>query len=174
MSPGLRGRGFFVDAAPEGAIHRRKVTVCLKAYPDTNLRALSEFGGCSHPAFVCQTRMIITSVALIKAAAVCPFFSFISRTAPEVIREVMSCPPTDRVTWAYQAADADIDDAADKLIAATDALVGDAAFAFVAAARAIEQSIHLSLRNAVMSAGRLYAAQFVAVDPLFDRGIADL
>ncbi len=36
------------------------------------------------------TRMIITSVALINAAAVWPFFSPISRTAPEVIREVIS------------------------------------------------------------------------------------
>ena len=42
--------------------------------------------------------MIITSVALIKAAAVCPFFSFISRTALEVMSEVISCPPTDNVT----------------------------------------------------------------------------
>ena len=43
--------------------------------------------------------MIITSVALIRAAAVWPFFSCISRTAPDVISDVMSCPPTDSVTW---------------------------------------------------------------------------
>src|SRR5437867_2237946 len=59
-----------------------------------------------------------------------------------------------------KAADTDINDAADQLVAAADALVGDAPFAFVAAARAIKQAIDLSLWDAVMSAGRLYAAQF--------------
>ena len=52
----------------------------------------------------CQTvqsgRMIITSVDLISAAAIWPFFSRSSRTASAVMMEVMCCPPTERVTCA--------------------------------------------------------------------------
>lgn len=41
---------------------------------------------------------IITSVDLMRAAAICPFFNRISRTASAVTMDVMCCPPTDSVT----------------------------------------------------------------------------
>ena len=47
-----------------------------------------------------QTRSTITSVDLISAATVSPFFSCISRAASAVIIEVMICPPMERRTWA--------------------------------------------------------------------------
>ena len=52
----------------------------------------------------CQTfqfgMMIMTSVDLIRAAAICPFFRRISRTASAVMIEVMCCSPSVRVTCA--------------------------------------------------------------------------
>jgi len=44
--------------------------------------------------------MIITSVDLMRAAAIWPFFRRNSRTASAVMMEVMYCSPMDRVTWA--------------------------------------------------------------------------
>ena len=46
------------------------------------------------------TRTIITSVDLIKAAALSPTFRRISRTASAVIIDVIFWPPMESVTWA--------------------------------------------------------------------------
>ena len=54
----------------------------------------------SRPLVVSQTRKIITSVALIRAAAVCPGFSCISRAEREVMIDVIRWPPSEISTSA--------------------------------------------------------------------------
>src|ERR1700686_4734409 len=73
-----------------------------------------------------------------------------------------------------QSANAYVDDAADELVTAADALVGDAAFTLVVPPCAVKQTIDFCLRDAVMGAGGFDDSQFAAVDPLLNRGIADL
>src|SRR5271166_1791211 len=50
----------------------------------------------------CHTRRIITSVALIKAAAVCPGLSCISRAEVAVIMDVICWPPIEIFTSAIK------------------------------------------------------------------------
>ena len=70
----------------------------------------------------------MTSVDLIRAAAIWRFLSRNSRTASAVMMEVMCCPPTESVTCAKQATGLNVSNAADQLVAATDAAEGAAAF----------------------------------------------
>src|SRR5208282_1768890 len=52
--------------------------------------------------FSYHTRRIITSVALIRAAAVCPSFSCISRAEVAVMIDVICCPPIEILTSAIR------------------------------------------------------------------------
>ncbi len=73
-----------------------------------------------------------------------------------------------------QAAHTDVDDTADQLIAAADALVGHAALAFIVAARAVKQSVNFGLRDPVVASGRLHGSELAVIDPLLDGWVADL
>src|ERR1700722_4414604 len=67
-----------------------------------------------------------------------------------------------------------VGDAADELIASTDAAKVGAAFGNVGVlVRAIEEAVNFFLGDAVVAARGFYGANFLFVDPLFQRGIAD-
>ena len=55
---------------------------------------------CHVPTDGIQTRTIMTSVDLMRAAAVWPFSRRISRAASAVMMDEMRCPPMDSLTWA--------------------------------------------------------------------------
>src|SRR3984885_1239570 len=67
-----------------------------------------------------------------------------------------------------------VGDTADELVAAADAAKVCASFGDVAVfGGAIQETVHFFFRNAVVAAGGFYGANFLFVDPLFQRGIAD-
>ena len=73
-----------------------------------------------------------------------------------------------------QAADFYVSDAADELVAPADAAKIGAAFGnFAVLVRAIEEAVDFFFGDAVVAAGGFYRANFLLVDPLFQRGIAD-
>ena len=116
----------------------------------------------------------MTSVDLIRAATVWPFWRRISRTASAVIIEVMRWPPMESVTCAIKPHGLDLRDAADELISSADFAEVGAPLAHVAGlGRAVEKLIDLLFRNAMVAAGGFDGANLSLVDPLFKRGIAD-
>jgi hypothetical protein len=67
-----------------------------------------------------------------------------------------------------------VGDAADELVASTDATKVGAAFGNVGVlVRSIKKPVNFFLGDAVVAAGGFYGANFLFVDPLFQRGIAD-
>jgi len=76
--------------------------------------------------------------------------------------------------FGHESADADLIDAADELVAATDAAGVEGALGDSLAAGAEQEAVDLTLGNAMMAAGCTDAADFAAVDPLLDGGEADL
>jgi len=72
-----------------------------------------------------------------------------------------------------QAVDLDVSHPADELVAPADSPEVRPSLGNVSAlTRSIQKSIHFFFRNAVMSARSLHAANFLLVNPLFERGIA--
>jgi hypothetical protein len=73
-----------------------------------------------------------------------------------------------------QAADFDVGDAADELVAAADVSKISAAFGDVSVlGRAIQEAVNFFFGNAMVAAGGFYGANFLFIDPLFQRRIAD-
>ena len=118
-------------------------------------------------------RIIITSVALIRAAAVWPFFNCISRTAPEVIKRSNQLAADRERHLRDQSANADVHDAAHELVAAADALVRHAAFASLCPS-CDKAGDRFPLAGCGSGHRGFYGSQFAMVNPLLDRGIADL
>ena len=73
----------------------------------------------------------------------------------------------------HQTADADRIDAPHQLIAPADAANNELTFFLRAASCSKEQLVHFALRDAMMSAGRLEAANLLLVNPLLDGRKAD-
>src|SRR5271163_5126408 len=73
-----------------------------------------------------------------------------------------------------QAADFDVGDAPDELVAAADVAKIAAPFRDVPVlGGAIQEAVHFFFGNAMVAAGGFHGANFLLIDPLFQRGIAD-
>ena len=74
----------------------------------------------------------------------------------------------------YESVNFYVGDAAHKLVAAADAAKVGAAFGNIGVfIGAIEEAINFFLGDAVVATGGFYRANFLLVDPLFQRGVAD-
>ncbi len=74
----------------------------------------------------------------------------------------------------HQAADLDVQDAADELIAPADATkIGSSLLNRTVFLDAVEEFVNFGFGDTVMAPRRLHRAQLAFIDPLFERGIAD-
>ncbi len=115
----------------------------------------------------------MTSVALMRAAAVCPGFRFISRAELAVIIEVICWSPMEIFTSAMRPLMRTRVDAPHQLIPSTHASNQGGSFGRSLRPGTEQQAVDLSLGNPVVSAGGLSAANLLLVNPLLDSRKAD-
>jgi hypothetical protein len=117
--------------------------------------------------------MIMTSVALIKAAAVWPGLSPISRAEVAVMIDVICCSPIEIFTSAISPLIAHTIDSPNELIPSADTAHHLPALGSCLTAFPEKQAIDFALGNSMVSSGGANALDLPRINPLFYCGKAD-